>query len=598
MMGSRYPLSFSGGFVEYHLHLCCPFDNELPAGLATTVCGKPFVRVGNAYLSKTKKINRLIYFLDGNKKVNEGAFFYLFNNRYAELCRKMAAIEVLRCESQNEFLWKTVHNNVFETWFMLQSQFDVCAFGIDGVKEVIGEADKSKRVCRFCREPDKKYAHTAHAIPEAIGNKLLKCAEECDGCNEELREVEDNFIHLMDFRRAMYMVAGKERTECPKIKGRDYTIAPDEDGMPSLYIKESNSPIKIYRDGVAWYKFNHSTPVVDQDIYRALVKMVIDLAPAERLSHFQRTIDWVTKKDNDVIIDSLPSVLFGALPEGNMFKQPIMYLFFRKGVDPTVPYCTAMLFTTDIAYQFVVPYVDVDNRMFIFDEQLNASREQLNRYFRIKWECQQYYSWWQSNIWNYWPIDRRDSNIYICPDNDPIFLANKIYTNEELRLMDANIFTAKDIAHTVMDMPLIEMYRSSNRLKSLAISRPDNEHELAVELALHFEENRCVMRISLPVRINGADDVLTATLTADVARLDRINRHDKYITGETFSSLAMIMWHKAARLVDRKLSLLMRRRDLSLLRNIPGLKIVRHSKFDFFFPGGARIRSDYRALVE
>lgn len=559
-----------------------------------------FAKVGNYYLPKSIKFQRLIHLLDGNKKVDDNAFFYLFNNRYAEVYRKMAAIEVLRYNSQNDYVWKTIHNQVFEAWSMLSFQFEVCAFGIDGIKEVIGEPDKAKRICRFCGESGKPYSHISHAIPEAIGNKLLICAEECDKCNEELRAVEDNFIHLMDFRRAMYMVAGKDRTEkCPKIKGRDYTICPNEDGSPSLYIKESNAPKGIASDGKYLYKFNHSTPVIDQDIYRALVKMVIDLVPNSRLNHFHKTIEWITKKDKEnVMIGALPSILYGELPEGNMFKQPILYLLFRRDEDFTIPYCTAVLFTTDLAYQFVVPYVDVDNGKFIDEEELITLRERLSRYFNIRWERQQYFSWWHSDIWNYWPVDVNDSNVFIKPDEDPIFLAYKKYTQEEMRLMDANIFSSGDLKNYEYNSFAIIKPKIECQIKEIALRQIDKEHPVLINIALNLGSNKCIYSISVPVNCNGKDRTLSAVFDIEIANLNRINCHNEYITGETFHSISEILWHKAARKIDRRLSLLMRKKDLYLLRNLSEPEIIRCSSFVFLFPNGVHMKSNYHFFVE
>ena len=43
----------------------------------------------------------------------------------------------------------------------------------------------------------------AHAIQDALGNKLLFCYEECDTCNHDLAMVEDQFRILMDFRHLL-----------------------------------------------------------------------------------------------------------------------------------------------------------------------------------------------------------------------------------------------------------------------------------------------------------------------------------------------------------------------------------------------------------
>ena len=92
--------------------------------------------------------------------------------------------------------------------------------------------------------------------------------------------------------------------------------------------------------------------------------------------------------------------------------------------------------------------------------------------------------------------------------------------------------------------------------------------------------------------------MLHAVFNVEVSNIERINRHNKYITGETFSSLSEVLWHKAARIIDRRLSLLMRYKDLYLLRKLLVQKIIRYSSFEFFFPNGAHIKSNYHSLVE
>lgn len=396
------------------------------------------------------------------------------------------------------------------------------------------------------------------------------------------------------------MVSGKDRSEkCPKIKGRDYTISPNEDGTPSLYIKKSNVPKEITPDGESIYKFNHSTPVVDQDIYRALVKMVIDLVPDSRLNHFHKTVEWVTGKDKEnVLIGALPSILYGELPEGNMFNQPILYLFFRKDDDITIPYCTAMLFTTDLVYQFVIPYVDVDDGRFTNDEELVTLRKRLNKYFNIHWEIQQYFSWWLSDIWNYWPVDVNDSNVFIRPDDDPIFLAYKKHTKEQIRLMDANIFSIGDIRTYEYKSFSITQPKGEHQIRELALRPIDRKHPVSLNIALHFESNQCVYSISVPVNCNGTDGTVSAVFDIEIDNLNRINRHNEYITGDTFRSISEILWHKAARKIDRKLSLMMRKKDLYLLRNLSEPRIIRCSSFEFFFPNGTHMKSNYHFLVE
>lgn len=83
--------------------------------------------------------------------------------------------------------------------------FEMLSFGYDGLEEWIGEPDENKRICRFCGKsvPRVSFKKIAHAIQDALGNKLLFCYEECDTCNHDLAMVEDQFCILMDFRHLL-----------------------------------------------------------------------------------------------------------------------------------------------------------------------------------------------------------------------------------------------------------------------------------------------------------------------------------------------------------------------------------------------------------
>jgi hypothetical protein len=88
----------------------------------------------------------------------------------------------------------------------LNECYTVFAFGFDGLRFAAGERDKEKCVCRFCgtKMADKR-KDIAHAMPEAIGNKLLFCNEECYDCNHSLNTIEDNFSNFMAIRRALFV---------------------------------------------------------------------------------------------------------------------------------------------------------------------------------------------------------------------------------------------------------------------------------------------------------------------------------------------------------------------------------------------------------
>lgn len=98
---------------------------------------------------------------------------------------------------------------------IIADSYNIYTFGEKRI--CIGEFDKKKRVCRFCRQsyPIVTFKKTAHAISESLGNKLLFCYEECDKCNEnfgksiecDIFKIHPFFIPL--FSRARNAVSNK-----------------------------------------------------------------------------------------------------------------------------------------------------------------------------------------------------------------------------------------------------------------------------------------------------------------------------------------------------------------------------------------------------
>ena len=140
-----------------------------------------------------------------------------------------------------------------------------------------------------------------------------------------------------------------------------------EQGIPILYVKkEMLTPLG---DGMYSYRLKYSSEVTNDGIYKALVKMVLDLVPKSELDHFRNIIVWINGNQIDPI---LPSAYYAIRSEGEKYyMQPRLDLFFNTQQNfSDSPYCTAILYTTDVQYIFVVPFVDIDMGQFKYNDQL------------------------------------------------------------------------------------------------------------------------------------------------------------------------------------------------------------------------------------
>lgn len=187
------------------------------------------------------------------RKLNEGDYFYIIDASFPTQNRKIALV----------WLWahyagvdtRKAWNNYLFYHGQLEYKYDYYSFGLDGMQIFVGEYDKSKRTCRFCHGVTKENERAeeykkkgvpivtfgkntnAHAISDALGNKLLFCLEECETCNNSLAKVENNFIALMDWRRALFGVKKKDN-EAPNVFGKESAIRTNDDGSQTLYIDQ------------------------------------------------------------------------------------------------------------------------------------------------------------------------------------------------------------------------------------------------------------------------------------------------------------------------------------------------------------------------
>lgn len=168
--------------------------------------------------------------------------------------------------------------------------------------------------------------------------------------------------------------------------------------------------------------FELKQPIVNEQMYKALCKMVIDLLPASELSHFENTIRWI--KSKDFAPDSHPSIWLGNLSTDTaVYKQPMLDIFINnRNLKQQAPYCTAIIWIYDIAYLFVMPLVDVDAGQYKYDNQLAAHLELMKEWAGLEhWQQQNTGNYRLSIPWVNWLVDVSLKNVHILSETDPVF---------------------------------------------------------------------------------------------------------------------------------------------------------------------------------
>lgn len=377
----------------------------------------------------TREINDIF------SKLGDGGYMFLIDASSTDDYERVSVIDFLRncrsgldANSACEFI-----KNELSEFEECKRKYELFAFGFDGIKTIVGEKDKSKRVCRFCGEARKdKFKDVAHAIPESLGNELLICNEECDVCNHQLRDVEDNFTHLMDVRRALYGIKRKE-SGIPNVNGQNFVIKDGGHGDPILYVMENAAKKDCYNPDEISVRLNHKYITTNENIYKALCKMVINLIPSKYLQYFSETIEWL-KSGGKFHPGILPSCHSAILPSGIFYAQPELNIYVKKEINGEMPFCFALLKTCDILYRYIIPLASPDKGRFKKDENLVGFWNQFSSNIELEWSCQDTNDWWDSAPYVEFSIVGKASNIIILPSNDSVFdvCREKKSANEEL----------------------------------------------------------------------------------------------------------------------------------------------------------------------
>ena len=250
-------------------------------------------------------------------------------------------------------------------------RYNVHLIKYHGIKQYTGEPDRTKRVCRFCKESGENiFREESHAISAFLGNDYFFCYEECDTCNH-------GFVNKLEQDLDNYYIVARSLDSCKNrngkkinYKGKGYKID-HSDTMPMITLKGEQNLDSIGQDGVELSLVN-DTPVDVRNIYKCLVKYVLSSLPSEDILPFSRTILWVKGKLNPSHLPPIYRV--ETLPN---IERPELAILIRKDKKKDVPYCVARFAFLSNYYVFAVPYCqpnDVGNSML---------KDALKRYIQL-----------------------------------------------------------------------------------------------------------------------------------------------------------------------------------------------------------------------
>lgn len=271
--------------------------------------------------------------------------------------------------------------------------YEFFSFNMNFPKKIaIGEGQKNKRVCRFCKcqSPQVHFKKEAHAISEALGNKKLILNEECDSCNEYFdKNIERDFISYHNMARTIFGIKNKEN-KTPKMKGKNFELSKGEDddiGLAIIFnpvnelhgddvesikdqgLAEEASDGKTRNEGVQDFPreltFATGNKIRLQNIYKSLCKFALSVADSSFLNSFEDTIEWIRGKKE---ISSLPKI--ATLVSHSLFaEQPEVVLFFRNNNNYALPFCVAEFRFACYTYIFIIPLSSKDTCHFLTESE-------------------------------------------------------------------------------------------------------------------------------------------------------------------------------------------------------------------------------------
>lgn len=258
-------------------------------------------------------------------------------------------------------LFDEIFSNIFEKYFV-----SIC----DTKKRIIyGEQKKEKRRCRYCNKTMSDgvtFSNIAHTVSEALGNKTIISAEECDSCNSRFAEtIEKDIINYLHIYRVLFGKKGKSGVPHLKFKNGmeikyDGEKANIFDMLGASKLEQGNFNVPLLLND----------PINFMNIYRALVKFALGVIPVEYLQYYSKTINWLNDIKNDGSKLNLPQVAV-LLDNRFYYDQPELITYIQKNSDKKLPFIYAEFKSTFFIFVFIIPFSDKDSLDFSCKENFN-----------------------------------------------------------------------------------------------------------------------------------------------------------------------------------------------------------------------------------
>ncbi|MDR9744404.1 HNH endonuclease [Paenibacillus taichungensis] len=313
-----------------------------------------------------------------NQLKDDEYFIILINNN--DLTQKEKLDIAREVDSLNGFPLEESHREAHDQFIQILNNYNIRAVN-DERKIRLGEANKEIRKCRFCFKGKKDgvtFISEAHIISEALGNKTLIQNEECDQCNSRFEKtIEKHLIKYLDLYRTFFGVKNKENN-VPKIKGKNFEFSKIDEKNLLIKHQISDGEEIDEHDFSKEISLRFHDQIIDQNIYKTLVKFAIGIMEPQDLQSLKQTIDWVR---SDLFVDKVPKI--GILSDYNLYSEnPRIVAYVRKDGNTNLPYALGEFHFKFLTFVFVIPSFENNEKNFIDDNSYDAIWEAF-RFFNV-----------------------------------------------------------------------------------------------------------------------------------------------------------------------------------------------------------------------
>lgn len=259
----------------------------------------------------------------------------------------------LMSASEQAISFYETHYDVLESWLLTP-----------GNKVMLG--DRANRRCRFCGKgrPEVTFKKVAHAIPEALGNKSIESAYECDPCNEKFGSgIENDLGNWSKPMRTLARIRGKSGV--PTLKKGSNGGWRIEHGPKGFEISSyEDDPIYSVDEAAQKVTFTlKRDPYVPVAVLKAFVKIGLTLLPDSEVANFPHAMNWVQSLDHGREFASSFPIIYTFRPGPVPPDLIVAMILRRKAGIVGVPYCYLVLGYGNEVFQIQLPSEQHDSDM-------------------------------------------------------------------------------------------------------------------------------------------------------------------------------------------------------------------------------------------